>query len=106
MSDQARTARRLAASSLVCLGACVLAIVISEWFLWGRPTLFAYENVMETGAVFLAISAGLGIASFVRAGESGAARPALVKWTFSLSTLSVALLTWLLATLLGMPPST
>ena len=101
---QLRTGRRLALLSLACAASSALAIAIGERFFWNRPTLFAYENVMETGVLFMAISAILGMASFIRAGDGGAVRPAMIKWTFSLSMLFVVLLATLVVSVLRMPP--
>ena len=100
-----RTGRRLAGLSLGSAALSLLAFVIGESFLWNRPTKFAFENVMDTGVAFMAISAVLGVAAFTRAGDGGVRRPAMIRWTFALSMLFVPLLIMFLITFLGLLPS-
>jgi hypothetical protein len=104
MSLQERNARRLATISLAAAGSSVLIFVVGEMFFWNPPDFHAFENVMETGVAFMAISAILGIRAFNRAGPAGSSRPTLVKWTFRLALLFVVLLVALLiSALMPMP---
>lgn len=103
---QERTARKLAVLSFGSAALCVLMFAIGEIFFWGRSDLHPYENVMEIGVLFMAVSAMLGIAAFIRAGDGGVARPVLVKWNFAMSMVFVLLLIAFLIAFLGIPPIT